>query len=239
MPAHCTHEEHVAGLPIGTRGGVSFPYTFAQDGAYDIEIRLARNRTGNVGGLRGSQVHNLDLLLDRRLVATFAVVRPDGPDHSVVGKHLKIRLSVTAGPHDVGVAFHKQSSSLLETERQPLQSHFNEQRHPRLTPAVYQVLITGPYAPEGADATPSRSRIFVCQPNESSQEEACARDILSTLMQRAYRRPVSDEEVERSMAFYREGRTEGDFDDGIGNALSAGLINPELLFRVELDPDGV
>ena len=154
-------------------------------------------------------------------------------------KHLKIRLSVTAGPHDVGVAFHKQSSSLLETERQPLQSHFNEQRHPRLTPAVYQVSITGPYAPEGADATPSRSRIFVCQPNESSQEEACARDILSTLMQRAYRRPVSDEEVERSMAFYREGRTEGDFDHGIGNALSAVLINPEFLFRVELDPDGV
>ena len=237
VPADFTQEEHVAGLPIGTRGGVSFPYTFAQDGAYDIQIRLARNRTGNVGGLRGSQKHKLDLLLDRKLVATFPVARPDGPDHSVVDKYLRIRTGVTAGPHEVGVAFHKQSSSLLETERQPLQSHFNEQRHPRLTPAVYQVSITGPYAPGGAELTPSRRRIFGCQPTESSEEEACAREILSTLMRRAYRRPVSDADVASSMAFYREARAEGDFDAGIGNALSAVLINPEFLFRVELDSD--
>ena len=236
VPADFTQEEHVAGLPLGTRGGLTFPYTFVQDGAYDIQIRLARNRTGNVGGLRSSEVHTLDLLLDRRRVAAFPVRRPDGPDHSVVDEHLKIRLEVTAGPHDVGVAFHKQSSALLETERQPLQSHFNEQRHPRLTPAVYQVSITGPYAPQGADVTPSRRRIFLCQPAASSEEEACAREILSTLLRRAYRRPISEEDVARSMAFYQKGRSAGDFDNGIGNALSAVLVSPEFLFRVELDP---
>jgi len=239
VPADRTQEEHVAGLPIGTRGGVSFSYTFPQDGEYDIQIRLARNRTGNVGGLRDVEVQPLELLLDREIVETFLVVRPNSPDHALVDEYFKIRVPVTAGPHDVGVTFPKQSSALLETARQPLQSHFNEIRHPRLTPAIYQVSITGPYAPQGADDTPSRRRIFVCRPGESSEEEACAKEILSTLMRRAYRRPVSEADVEGPMAFFREGRSEGDFDAGIGKALGAMLMNPQFLFRVELDPDGV
>ena len=239
VPPDLTQEEHVAGLPIGTRGGVSVSYTFAQDGEYDIQIRLARNRTGNVGGLRDVEVQPLELLLDREIVETFLVVRPNGPDHSVVDEYFKIRVPVTAGPHDVGVTFPKQSSALLETARQPLQSHFNEIRHPRLTPAIYQVSITGPYSPQGVDDTPSRRQIFVCRPTEPNEEQACAKEILSTLMRRAYRRPVSDTDVEGPMAFYREGRSEGDFDAGIGKALSAVLMNPEFLFRVELDADGV
>ena len=239
VPADRTQEEHVAGLPIGTRGGVSFSYMFPQDGEYDIQIRLARNRTGNVGGLRDVEVQPLELLLDREIVETFLVVRPNSPDHALVDEYFKIRVPVTAGPHDVGVTFPKQSSALLETARQPLQSHFNEIRHPRLTPAIYQVSITGPYAPQGADDTPSRRRIFVCRPGESSEEEACAKEILSTLMRRAYRRPVSEADVEGPMAFFREGRSEGDFDAGIGKALGAMLMSPQFLFRVELDPDGV
>ena len=134
------------------------------------------------------------------------------------------------------------ASSLLETERQPLLSHFNEQRHPRLTPAIYQVTITGPYAPQGAGDTPSRRRIFVCTPTGASppqEEEACAEEILSTLMRRAYRRPISAADVEGAMTFYREGRSAGDFDAGIGSALTAVLVSPEFLFRVELDPDQV
>ena len=236
-PADRTQEEHVAGLPLGTRGGLSFSYTFAQDGEYDIQIRLARNRVGDIGGLRSPDPQPLELLIDREIVQTFLVLRPEGPDHSVVDKYFEIRVPVTAGPHDIGVTFPKQSSALLETTRQPLQSHFNERRHPRLTPAIYQVSITGPYAPQGADDTPSRRQIFVCEPTEPSEEEACAEEILSTLMRRAYRRPISDVDVEGPMAFYREGRSEGDFDAGIGTALSALLMNPEFLFRVELDPD--
>ena len=78
-------------------------------------------------------------------------------------------MPVTAGPHQVGVTFLKNSSSLLETARQPLQSHFNERRHPRITPAISQVSVTGPYAPQGADDTPSRRRIFVCRPAEPAR----------------------------------------------------------------------
>ncbi|MEO2198530.1 MAG: DUF1587 domain-containing protein, partial [bacterium] len=159
VPADTTQEDHVAGLPIGTRGGMTAPYTFAQDGEYDVSIRLARNRTGNIGGLRGDTMHTVQLLLDRLPVATFTVQRPEGGDDKFADAHLTLRLPVTAGPHDVGATFLKQASSLMETERQPLLSHFNEQRHPRLTPAIYQVTITGPYAPRGATRTPSRDRL--------------------------------------------------------------------------------
>ena len=240
VPPDTTQEEHVAGLPIGTRGGMSTSYTFAQDGEYDIQIRLARNRTGDIGGLRGRSLHTVQLLLDRMPVATFTIERPEG-GHALADSHLKIRVPVTAGPHDVGATFLKNASSLLETERQPLLSHFNEQRHPRLTPAIYQVSITGPYAPQGAGDTPSRRRIFVCTPTGASpqEEEACAEEILSTLMRRAYRRPISVADVEGPMAFYREARSEGDFDAGIGSALTAVLVNPKFLLRVELDPDQV
>jgi mono/diheme cytochrome c family protein len=240
VPADTTQEEHVTGLPIGTRGGMTTSYTFAQDGEYDVQIRLARNRTGNIGGLRGRSLHTVQLLLDRMPVATFTVERPEGGDDAFADAHLKIRLPVTAGSHDVGATFLKQASSLLETERQPLQSHFNEQRHPRLTPAIYQVSITGPYAAQGAGDTPSRRRLFVCTPAPAStpaDEEACAEEILSTLMRRAYRRAISPEEVEAPMAFYREARAGGDFDAGIGSALTAVLVNPKFLFRVELDPE--
>ena len=86
--------------------------------------------------------------------------------------------------------------------------------------------------------TPSRRRLFVCRPagQDKEQEEKCAREILSTLVRRAYRRPIAKAEVDEPMAFYREGRAEGDFDAGIERALSAVLINPDFLFRVESDP---
>jgi cytochrome c5 len=248
VPPDLTQEEHVPGLPIGTRGGVLVPYTFAQDGEYDIQIYLARGYSGDIDGLKDSQPHELTLLLDRMPIGEFTVQRPANGDDLLLDKNLKIRVRVTAGPHHVGVTFPRNSSSLLETPRQPLLSHFNERRHPRITPAISQVSITGPYTPQGADDTPSRRRIFVChpadrpstrsgrpEPVEGREEQACAKTILSTLMRRAYRRPISDAEVERPMAFYREGRSEGDFDAGIGKALSAVLISPEFLFRVELD----
>jgi hypothetical protein len=242
VPVDATQEEHVAGLPIGTRGGLSTSYNFAQDGQYDIQILLARNRNGNIGGLRGETQHSLQLLVDRTPVASFTVERPEGGDDTLTDSQLTIRVPVTAGPHDVGATFIKNASWLLDTERQPLQSHFNEQRHPRLTPAIYQLTITGPYAPQGAGDTPSRRRLFVCtpdQPGEIEAEEACAEEILATLMRRAYRRPVSAADVAGPMAFYKEGRSDGDFDAGIGSALTSVLANPEFLFRVELDPDEV
>ena len=246
VPPDATQEGHVEGLPVGTRGGVVFPYTFVQNGEYDLQIYLARGYSGDVDGLKDPQPHEIKVLLDRTPIGEFTVQRPENGDDSLIDKNLKIRVPVTAGPHQVGVTFVKNSSSLLETGRQPLQSRFNERRHPRVTPAISQVSVTGPYAPQGADDTPSRHRIFVCRPAfakgsgeagpSTSEETACARRILSALIRRAYRRPIAEADLERPMAFYREGKSERDFEAGIGKALTAVLVNPEFLFRVEADP---
>src|SRR6185295_5869572 len=113
-------------------------------------------------------------------------------------------VTVPAGPHDIGVTFVREGSSLVETAKQPLQSHFNERRHPRTGPAINQVSVTGPYAPKGAEHTPSRRRVFVCTPAGPGNEEACAKTILTTLIRRAYRRPISNTDVEGPMTFYRK-----------------------------------
>ena len=153
---------------LARAAALSIPYTFAQDGEYDIQIWLARDLNGNVGGLREPRSHELARAVDREPVATFTIQKPAGDD-TQLDKDLKARVAVTAGPHEIGVTFVRDGSSLLETARQPLQSRFNERRHPRTAPAIDQVSVTGPYAAKGAENTPSRRRLFVCQPDRSGQ----------------------------------------------------------------------
>jgi hypothetical protein len=238
MRPDLTQEEHVEGLPIGTRGGALIPYTFPQDGEYEVQLRLSRDRNEDVEGLR--EPHELEVLLDRERKASFTVTPPRSPaEHQTADAHLKARVRTTAGPHQLGVTFLKNPSSLMETKRQPYQAHYNAHRHPRITPALYQVTITGPYAPQGHGDTPGRRRIFVCEPKGPGDEEASARRILATLMRRAYRRPVVDADFRKPMELYRDARAEGDFDAAIEMALSAVLVSPQFLFRIEADPAGV
>ena len=136
---------------MGTRGGVSMSYTFAQDGEYEIQISLTRDLEGIVSGLREARPHELLVLLDREPVADLhglekqptATTRADDKD-------LKARVTVRAGPHKIAVTFVKEGSSLIETPRQPTESRFNDRRHPRTAPAIDQISMTGPYAPKGA-----------------------------------------------------------------------------------------
>ena len=241
-----TQEGHLPGMPIGTRGGALLSHTFPLDGDYEISIRLARDRNEHVEGL--SESHDLHLLLDGELVGEFTVRPPDQveehalnyqPSHDTLDAHLTQRVAVAAGPHALAVTFPKKPELLLETERQPYQAHFNYYRHPRVQPAVYEVSIVGPYNPAGAGDTPSRARIFTCRPAAADDEDACAADILSTLMRRAYRRPVTGADLERPLELYRAARDEGGFDAGIEMGLAAVLVSPEFLFRVERDPAGV
>ena len=241
LPADLTQEDQLPGLPIGTRGGVSTSYLFAQDGEYEIQVLLARDLAGVISGLRDGRSHEMLVLLDREPVHSFTISKASTGNETLNEKALKTRIAVKAGPHDLAVTFVKEGSSLIETPREPTQSRFNDRRHPRTAPAVDQISITGPYAPKGAGDTPSRRRLFVCRPagQDKAQEEKCAAEILSTLMRRAYRRPVVKTEVATPMAFYRKGRAEGDFDAGITMAVSAVLTNPSFLFRVESDPKKV
>ncbi len=233
-----TQEEHVEGLPIGTRGGAVWAHPFPQDGDYEVRVRLARDRNEEVEGLRGE--HRMEVLLDGARVGTFEVAPPkDGRDFETVDAHLAVRFPVKAGPHRLGVTFVKQPKTLLETRRQPYDAHFNMHRHPRRTPAVYQVSIQGPYEAEGPGDTPSRRRIFFTRPEGPSDEEACAERIVGRLMRRAYRRPVTPADRVKPMEFYRESSANGGFEAGIEAALSAILVSPSFLFRIERDPAGV
>ena len=242
VPPDLTQEGHISGLPVGTRGGALVPYTFPADGEYDLTVRLARDRNEDVEGL--NRAHQLELLVDRERVALFDVKPPRrGLDHRNVDSHLTARVKVAAGPRQVGATFVKDASALLETQRQPYQARFNFYRHRRTQPAIFSVTIMGPYNPAGRGSTPSRERIFVCEPSSAAAEEECARKIVRTLAKRAYRGPVDDASIEGPMRFYRAARTEGGedrgFDAGIERAVAAILVSPRFLFRVERDPPGV
>ena len=101
------------------------------------------------------------------------------------------------------------------------------------------VTITGPYDVQGASDTPSRQRIFVCRPTAHAAESDCAKQIVTTLARRAYRRPVTPGEVAVLLKFYTDGRAKHGFDGGIEMALRRLLVSPEFLFRIESEPSGV
>ncbi len=239
-----TQEEHVEGLPLGTRGGILIPYLFPQDGDYEVQVRLQRDRNEQVEGLR--RPHEVEVLLDRARVAV-ATIKPPGADKNAeaVDTHLKFRLTLKAGPHDVGVTFPKDPSAVLENERAPFASRFNMHRHPRTAPAVFQVSITGPFDAKGAGDTPSRRLIFgdsaaTAHPTNATEEVKNARTILTKLTRRAYRRPITDADLRKPLEFFRQGSAEGaGFEAGIESALTAILVSPQFLFRIETDPAGV
>ncbi len=233
-----TQEERLEGLPIGTRGGTLIRHTFPQDGEYEFQIRLARDRNEEIEGLNGT--HELELLVDQERVALLTVAPPKIPkDFESVDAKLKVRALVKAGLHEVGVTFVRHAGSLLERKRQPYPVAFNMHRHPRLSPAVYQMSINGPYNSAGPGDTASRRKIFVAVPKAASEEEECAEKIFSNLTRRAYRRPTAREDLEQPMKFYREARQEEGFEAGIEAGLAAILVSPQFLFRVEEDPEGI
>jgi hypothetical protein len=238
-----TQEKHLEGFPIGTRGGARVEHEFPLNGEYDITIRLSRDRNEHIEGLL--ETHEVELMLDGERLNLFTIepikleqpgAAADAPSHENLDNHLKMRVPVSAGPHTLAVTFPKKPSLLLETARQPYEAHFNYYRHPRLQPAVYEISIVGPYNPAGAGDTPSRRRVFVCNPARTTEEDACARKVLSSLMRRAYRRPVGDADLKRPFELYQTARKEDGFDAGIEMGLSAILSAPEFLFRIERDP---
>ena len=234
-----TQEEHVEGLPLGTRGGALIRHTFPEDGEYEVRVFLTRDRNEMVEGLRGT--HDLEILLNQESAASLKIIPPKNQrDHTGFDANLKARIPVKAGPQDLGVTFVKWPASLEETLRQPYEAHFNYHRHPRLSPAIYQVTITGPFEGKGPGKTPSRDRVFIAHPKSHNEEIDCAKTILTNLMRHAYRRSVEETDLKGPLAFFTEGRkTGGSFDSGIELALSAILVSREFLFRVENDPKDV
>ena len=222
-------------LPFGTRGGALVTHLFPQEAEYDIQIELGRSRNVRVP-------HRLEITVDGEQVEVVTLAPPDadagGSNPYANASSVTVRVPVPAGPHDVGVTFFRNPAALVEQVRLPFQ---NPRRGGAAgpIPIVSSITVTGPYNPQGAGETPSRARIFTCRPAGTAPDEetGCAARILSSLARLAYRRPVTDDDLDTLLGFYADERAAGgSFEAGIELALRWLLASPDFLFRVEAPP---
>ena len=243
-------------LPFGSRGGLAIRHYFPLDGEYVVKVGLRRMIYDYIVGMGTSQ--ELEVRIDGRFVERFTVgdadrvgypsaysffgtIRgdPAWEEYVSIGAdaELELRVQARAGMRVVGVSFvgaHTESTGILERRLSGFSLSGLGFYHGNA--AIGQVQITGPYDATGPGDTPSRRKVFTCRPERPQDEESCAREILSGLTRRAYRRPVVKEDVDTMLAFYERGQSERGFEAGIQKALERLLVAPEFLFRIERDP---
>ena len=226
-------------LPFGTRGGLAVRHQFPTGGEYVVRLRLQRTYVDIIRGL--AQPHRLDVRLDHALVKSFVVGGAMSGDRDAVNpqeylrngdKDLELRVSVKGGPALVAAAFVKEPvlAEGVFQPRPPLAS-FEYAGKSDTDPAIDAIEIHGPYDAKTPETSPSRQKIFVCYPAQSSEEAACAERIAGTLARRAYRRPVSAGEIKTLLGLYERGRRDGGFDSGIEWMIERILVDPDFLFR--------
>ena len=200
-------------LPLGTRGGILAKVDLPSDGEYRINIAdMATHIWGN-----GMEYENpLVVTLDNKIVYQTVIGGEEdkklydqvqnGALDRVNARLKNISFTATAGPHKIGVTFRRQSFAESDDQLQMFAPGGGQDRLYRVN--SFQLL--GPFDAKGLSPTPSRERILICNPAKDKTEtpEACAKEIFSTLAKRAYRRPVTDDDVTELMQYYA-GRREG------------------------------
>ena len=242
-PATGDQDGYVDGMPLGTRGGTRFEYTFPADGEYRVTItdfdfgnypRGVENETTVV------------VLIDRKEVfrqkvggeADLAFVDRGGgapAGEKLMERFANIPVQVTAGVHEVVVTFIERSQ--VETDDLIAGGTLYYGRlikgYLRLPRVLGPIHVVGPYAATGPTRTPSREKLLsICKPEAPDQERACAERITRDLAGRAFRRPVTKEDIDRLMAFYDAGHEgSGGFNTGIEQMVTAVLVSPDFLYR--------
>ena len=240
---------HVDGMPLGTRGGLLVEHYFPADGTYEFDIGgLARARY--VEGLEYR--HRLILTIDGVRVFEDEIGGPEDLEavdlrqaaavEEINSRFKNIRVPVTAGPHEVAATFVARTMAESDAVLQPFIPGGGEvgiiegEESPL---KIERLEIKGPFGPSGVSDTPSRRRIFDCRPQSEADELPCAKRILARLVRQAFRRPVTEADLEVPLRFFANGRRNGNFETGIESALTIVLASPEFLYRVEKVPDGL
>ncbi|HUK03435.1 MAG TPA: DUF1592 domain-containing protein [Steroidobacteraceae bacterium] len=227
------------GLPLGTRGGFQVTHNFPADGEYELNIG---NLAAALWVFNMEFQHTLIATLDGKKIFETkiggdedmkSIDQKQDPAVDAINARLKgIRFQSTAGPHKVAVTFIHHTYA--ESDDRFYQQFPGGGQDKVLRIASFEV--KGPFKVTGLSATPSRQRIFICEPKTEAEETPCATRILSALVEHAFRRPVTAAEVDPFVRVYSVGRASGDFDAGIRRALTAVLASPFFLYRAEPAP---
>jgi hypothetical protein len=231
-------DEHIDGLPLGTRGGLIVDHYFPADGEYEFNIRDFF--FGGAGYItKVDTPHQVIMTVDdvRVFENSFGGpedlkdvdVRQAAAADEMQQRFNHIRVKIKAGPHRIGIAFVQRSFAESDSPLQPIAMLPEMER----APTIPGLDIAGPFNVTGIADTESRKRIFICRPASAAEEPNCAHTILSHLAMEAFRRPVNDEDMKAPMHFYEMGRENGDFEAGIESGLTAILSSTKFLFRAE------
>jgi len=229
-------------LPFGSRGGTAIRHYFPLDGEYVVKVNLQTGRFDQILGR--DKERQIDIRLDGKRLGRFVVAADERGDVEIHGDgpsadgHLEVRVPVKAGTREI-VATYVKDTTKYEGEPEVFTAVSTRNREPSFFEGVGSVTVAGPYNVAGPGITPSREKIFVCNPSSISsiqQQEICVKEIISTLTRRAYRRPVIDDDLTVFLDLYEEGKAAGNVETGIRMALQGILVAPEFLFRIESSP---
>jgi hypothetical protein len=233
-PGDTSQNQHIEGLPFGTRGGMAVRHTFPADGEYKFSVQ-------NFGLGKFNPGEQLEFLIDNQALEIrnyvgVGLTAANAADHD---GSIDVTVPVKAGSHMVGVTFLATNyAPSLDLIRQYERKSLEDNPIPQLQyhPAIGILRIQGPFHPTRPEDSRSMRKVYTCRPSSADQEGPCAKEILTTLARRAYRRPVTPGDLEWALGSYQEGRREGTFQDGIELALRRILTSPQFLVRAEREP---
>jgi mono/diheme cytochrome c family protein len=235
-PGTGRQQHRLEGMPFGTRGGFSAEHNFPADGEYELTIgdmALAREvprmefENTVIALLDGKEFYRTTIGGDRDHKAIDQTLDPAVAE--INGRLRRIRFHAPAGQHTLAITFVHRSFAESDERVRTIALEGGQER----LQAAHALQIRGPLSVAGLSGSPSRSKIFICKPTGARDETACATRIVENLARKAFRRPVTTEDVNPLMAFYKSGYATGGFDGGVRDALSAVLASPHFLYRAE------
>lgn len=158
--------------------------------------------------------------------AVFSYVVEGMADYDYARGENIVRVKLGAGDHAVRFSF-PDYANVADPRKQ-----LNPDGRRKLY--VDYVDVVGPFVTAPA-RPPGFSRIFICGA-PGSNTDACARRIVTRLMTRAFRRPVTEQEISRMLDLVNQVQKRDSFEEAVRVAIEAVLLSPHFLFRIERDP---